>query len=198
MTARRTHLAASRRGMTFLEAVLASALLGIVAMGVFSALNYLVLQQKRAEQIAGAAEVANRVVVMYLDDPTGMPQGGQPIDYGRHRYRWTYEAAPIEVFDPNATDEPMPLSLTRLQELTVSVWLHEDSGGAFSPTDGTPGIVVRRMLDPLATRNPDSFDRAIKRGTIFEGLTGGAGTPRSGGSQSGGGGMSGGSSRGGN
>ena len=179
--------------MTFLEAVLASALLGIVAMSVFSALNYLVLQQKRAEQIAGAAEVANRVVVMFLDDPAAMPPGGQPIDYGRHRYRWSYEAAAIEVFDPNATDEPMPLSLTRLQELTVSVWLHEDSGGDFAPDGGTPGIVVRRMLDPLATRNPDSFQRAIESGLPFEALGGGGGsTPRSGGSQVGQGGPSGG------
>ena len=192
MAAYPRHLAASRRGMTFLEAVLASALLGLVSMGVFGVLNYLVLQQKRAEQISGAAEVANRVVIMYLDDPSAMPSGGRPIEYGRHLYRWTYEAAPIEVFDPNATDEPAPLSLTRLQELTVSVWLHEDSGGAFVPTDGTPGIVVRRMLDPLATRNPDSFGRAIERGQPFEALLGGGSTPRSGGSQSGGGSLGGG------
>lgn len=193
MSTRRAHLAlTSRRGMTFLEAVLASALLGVVSMAVFSALNYLVLQQKRAEQIAGAAEVANRVVIMYLDNPRDMPQGGRPIPYGRHQYRWTYEAAPIEVFDPNATDEPAPLSLTRLQELTVSVWLHEDSGGAFTPDAGTPGIVVKRMLDPLATRNPDSFRRAIEDGGFIDGITGGdGGTPRSGGSQSGGSGSSG-------
>lgn len=178
--------------MTFLEAVLASALLGIVAMGVFGALNYLVLQQKRAEQIAGASEVANRVVVMYLDSPDNMPQGGRPIAYGRHRYRWTYESAPIDVYDPNATDEPTPLSLTRLRELTVSVWLHEDSGGAYSPDAGTPGIVVRRMLDPLATRNPDSFERGIEDGSLMEGITGGGGSTRSGGSQAPGGGSLGG------
>lgn len=170
--------------MTFLEAVLASALLGIVAMGVFGALNYLVLQQKRAEQLEGAAEVANRVVVMYLDNPRGMPPGGRPIAYGRNLYRWTYEAGPIEVYDPNAADEPTPLSLTRLSELTVSVWLHEDSGGAYSPDPGTPGIVVRRMLDPLASRNPDSFDRAIKGGIFLEELTGGGDSSlKSGGSQ---------------
>ncbi len=183
-----------RRGMSFLEAVLASALLGIVSMGVLSSLNYLVLQQKRAEQIAGAAEVANRVVVMYLDDPDAMPPGGRPIPYGRHLYRWAYEAQPIDVFDPNATDEPTPLSLTRLQELTVSVWLHEDSGGDFSPDAGTPSIVVRRMLDPLATRNPDSFERAIMGGGFLEGITGGdGGSRRSGGSQSPSGGGGGGS-----
>lgn len=169
--------------MTFLEAVLASALLGIVAMGVFGALNYLVLQQKRAEQIAGASEVANRVVVMYLDNPNGMPEGGRPIAYGRHLYRWTYDSAPIEVYDPNATDEPTPLSLTRLRELTVSVWLHEDSGGAYAPGPSTPGIIVRRMLDPLASRNPDTFERGIKDGSIMEGIMGGGASTRSGGSQ---------------
>lgn len=179
--------------MTFLEAVLASALLGIVSMGIFSAINYIVLQQKRAEWIDGAAEVANRVVVMYLDSPKAMPPGGRPIAYGRNLYRWTYEAAPIEVYDPNATDEPTPLSLTRLKELTVSVWLHEDSGGAYSPGASTPGIVVRRMLDPLASRNPDSFERAITDGEIIRGLTGGGdGSAQSGGSQAPGGGRSGG------
>lgn len=187
MTARRVHLAASRRGMTFLEVVLASALLGIVSMGILGALNYLVLQQKRAEHFAGASEVANRVVVMFLDNPDGMPPGGQPIAYGRHLYRWTYEASPIDVYDPNATEEATPMSLTRLQELTVSVWLHEDSGGAYSPNAGTPGIVVRRMLDPLASRNPDSFKRKIEGPGFIDDVVGGGGPGRSGGSQAPGG-----------
>lgn len=192
MNTRRVHPGANRRGMTFLEVVLASALLGIVAFGIFGALNYLVLQQKRAEQIAGAAEVANRVVVMYLDNPKAMPPGGRPIPYGRNLYRWTYEASPIEVYDPNAIGEATPMSLTRLQELTVSTWLHEDSGGAYSPNPGTPGIVVRRMLDPLASRNPDSLERAVQDGRLVEEITGGDSSTRTGGSQLPGGGLSGG------
>lgn len=192
MNTRRVQPGANRRGMTFLEVVLASALLGIVAFGIFGALNYLVLQQKRAEQIAGAAEVANRVVVMYLDNPKAMPPGGRPIAYGRNLYRWTYEASPIDVYDPNAIGEATPMSLTRLQELTVSTWLHEDSGGAYSPNPGTPGIVVRRMLDPLASRNPDSLDRAVKDGRLVEEITGGDSSTRTGGSQPPGGGLSGG------
>lgn len=191
MTARRAHLADSRRGMTFLEVVLASALLGIVSMGILGALNYLVLQQKRAEHFAGASEVANRVVIMFLDNPDGMPPGGRPIPYGRHLYRWTYEAAPIEVFDPNATDAATPMSLARLQELTVSVWLHEDSGGAYSPNASTPGIVVRRMLDPMATRNPDALSRSVAEGRLLRGLTEGGGPGRTGGSQAPGGGSGG-------
>lgn len=176
--------AARRRGMTFLEVVLASALLGIVAMGVFGALNYLVLQHKRAEQLTGAAEVANRVVVMFLDNPDAMPSNGQPIPYGRHRYRWTYDAGPISVIDPNATEgQPSPLTLDRLQELTVTVWLHEDSGGASAPGPSTPGLTVRRMLDPAATRNPDSMARAIDDGRLLRGLQGGP-EPRRGGSES--------------
>lgn len=172
--------------MTFLEVVLASALLGIVAMGVFGALNYLVLQQKRAEQLTGAAEVANRVVVMFLDNPEAMPSNGRPIEYGRHRYRWTYDAGPILVYDPNATEsQQSPLTLDRLQELTVTVWLHEDSGGTFAPGPGTPGLTVRRMLDPMASRNPDSFARSIEDGRLFGGLQG-EGRRRSGGSEAGG------------
>lgn len=178
-------LAVSRRGMTFLEVVLASALLGIVAMGVFGALNYLVLQQKRAEQLTGAAEVANRVVVMFLDNHEAMPSNGRPIDYGRHRYRWTYSAGPVTVVDPNATEgQPSPLTLDRLQELTVTVWLHEDSGGAFAPNATVPGLTVRRMLDPMAIRNPDSFSRAIGDFRMFGALQGESGR-RSGGSQDG-------------
>ncbi len=173
--------------MTFIEVVLASALLGIVSMGVFGVLNYLVLQQKRAEYFTGAAEVANRVVIMFLDNPDNMPSGGQPIAYGRNLYRWTYEASPIEVYDPNATEESTPMSLARLQELTVSVWLHEDSGGAYTPSAGTPGIVVRRMLDPLANRNPDTLTRKIERGDVIGDFMSGGGPSRSGGSQAPGG-----------
>jgi len=178
---------ATRRGITFLEVVLASALLGLVSLGVLSALNYMLLQQRRGEQVRGAAEVANRVVVMYLDNPEGMPASGQPIASGRHLYRWRYEASPITLFDPNAEGDEgaSPLTLDRLQELTVTVWLHEDTGGSYEPRTGTPAITIRRMLDPVPTRNPDTLAAAIADGRLLRGVSGSGGPATTGGSQGG-------------
>ncbi|MEO1007292.1 MAG: type II secretion system protein [Planctomycetota bacterium] len=178
-------LRTSRRGITFLEVVLASALLGIVSMGIFSAMNYVVLQQRRAEQALGAAEVANRVVVMFLDNPDDMPSNGQPIAYGRHLYHWDYAAAPITLYDPQATDDIAPLRLDRLRELTVTVWLHEDTGGARRPGPDAPTITVRRMLDPAPTRNPDTLARAMDAGRVGGIWFGDGGGTRSGGSRGG-------------
>lgn len=168
-----------RRGMTFLEVMLATALLAMVTASVFSAINFAVGSQVRHEQLLGAAEVANRVVVMYLDDPAAtLAQQSRPMDYGPHRYRWSARSAPIAlVADAEAAAQGGApgggVSLSRLEELTVHVWLSEESGGAYEPLAGVPQFSLKRMLDMNPTfRNPDSLQGAMEGGTLLERILG--------------------------
>ena len=171
----------ARRAMTFLEVMLATAMLAIVTASVFSAINFAIGSQSRQEQLLGAAEVASRVVVMYLDDPdAALAEQGKPMDYGPYRYRWRADAEPIELqADADAEAQGGPtsgggVSLSNLQELSVQVWLSEESGGAYDPTPGVPQFALRRMLDMNPTfRNPDSLQGAMEGGTLLERILGG-------------------------
>ncbi|MFG0283322.1 MAG: hypothetical protein ACF8R7_02775 [Phycisphaerales bacterium JB039] len=173
--------ARARRAMTFLEVMLATAMLALVTASVFSAINFAIGSQSRQEQLLGAAEVASRVVVMYLDDPDAtLAQQGKPMDYGPYRYRWRADAQAIELrADADAEAQGGPtsgggVSLSNLKELTVLVWLSEESGGGYDPVPGVPQFSVRRMLDMNPTfRNPDSLQGAMEGGTLLERILGG-------------------------
>lgn len=184
---------ATRRGMTFLEVTLATALLALVTASVFTAINFAVGSQSRHEQLLGAAEVASRVVVMYLDDPDAtLAQQNRPMDYGPLRYRWSANWSPITLeADAEAAAQSgigSGPSLSQLQELTVHVWLSEESGGARDPVQGVPQVSIKRMLDMNPTfRNPDSLEGALESGTLFERITGqGRGGPGGAGGDEGG------------
>jgi hypothetical protein len=168
--------------MTFLEVTLATALLALVTASVFSAINFAIGSQSRHEQLLGAAEVASRVVVMYLDDPDStLAQQNRPMDYGLWRYRWSASSAPITLkADADAAAQSPSIgagpSLSRLEELTVNVWLSEESGGAPDPAPGVPQFALKRMLDMNPTfRNPDSLEAAMESGTLIERIMGSGG-----------------------
>lgn len=182
----------SRRGMTFLEVILATAMLALVTASVFSAINFAVGSQARHEQLLGAAEVASRVVVMYLDDPDAtLAQQGRPMDYGPLRYRWSASSAPITLeIDADAAAQSGAVgaapSLSRLEELTVHVWLSEESGGSRDPAPGLPQVSLKRMLDMNPTfRNPDSLEGAMESSALLERIMGPGGGGGGGGDRGG-------------
>lgn len=168
-----------RRGMTFLEVTLATALLALVTASIFSAINFAVGSQARHEQLLGAAEVASRVVVMYLDDPDAtLSQQDRPMDYGPWRYRWSARSAPITLkANADAAAQSGAVgsgpSLSRLEELEVRVWLGEESGGSRDPAPGVPQFALKRMLDMNPTfRNPDSLKAAMESGSLIDRIMG--------------------------
>jgi hypothetical protein len=149
------------RGLTFLEVVAAVALLGVVAASLLGLLAFLGGSQSREAQQLAAAELANRLVLMYLDDPTAMPPGRDPIAYGPAQYRFEYREEPLQLEEAKpegrtATRTQSPLSNARFVQLTVRVWLSERSGGSREPGAGAPGATLTRIMDPIAMRNPDS------------------------------------------
>jgi prepilin-type N-terminal cleavage/methylation domain-containing protein len=156
----------ARRGFSFLEVVAAAALLGVVAASLVGVTGFVATGQARQAQRLAAAELANRLILMYLDDPTDMPKGRAPIQYGPNLYRWEYVEQPITLIEAkpegrDANRAQSPLDNNRFAEVTIRVWLSERSGGSAAFRGGAPSATLSRIFDPLALRNPDSGDNLL-------------------------------------
>ncbi|MFM9997052.1 MAG: hypothetical protein ACKVU4_14785 [Phycisphaerales bacterium] len=158
--------ALARRGLTFLECVAATALLGLAAASAFSVLEFVAGNQARQQQKLAAAELANRLVLMYLDDGLGMPDPGSLLEYGPHKYRWEFAEQPVVLTEarPEGRDQgrPSTLPIDRFSQVTVRVWLSEKSGGARDGSGSAPSATQSRIFDPYYfSRNPDSMKNLI-------------------------------------
>jgi type II secretory pathway pseudopilin PulG len=159
----------TRRGMTFLEVVFATAMLGIIGGAMFAAYGFAIASEAREQQRLGAAELANRLVLNYLDSPTGMPDKGKVIEGGpggAMKYRWEMVEEPVHVVEAAADQRDKsrdsPLKNDRFINVTVRVWLGEESGGSRMFEATTPSATLSRMLDPISPRNPDSYMAMIQ------------------------------------
>jgi len=151
--------------MTFLEVVFATALFGLVAASILGVFSFTMNAVSREQKLLACSEVANRLIMAYMDDRTTMPDPSKTVEYGPEerplKFRWEYREDPITLVEPkqdvraNQTDRP--LRADRFRQVTVHVWLSEDSGGSRNPDDTTPQTTLTRMYDPLFLRNPDSF-----------------------------------------
>jgi prepilin-type N-terminal cleavage/methylation domain-containing protein len=158
---RRNH----RPGLTFIEIVVAVALLGVVSAAMFGVTSFAAGMQLRQQRMLACTEVANRLMLQYLDEPTKMPEAPKVAEYGPvqtpSHFRWEYREEPIELIEANADARDQSHSSTlptdRFRQVTIRVWLSEDSGGSRFPDESTPTAVLSRMIDPLYPRNPDSF-----------------------------------------
>lgn len=157
--------AKAARGTTFIEVVGATAMMAVVATALFGVLSFITAEQTRAARILGAAEVANRVMILYLDDATAVPKQPALIGYGPATYRWNYTDEPIRLIEAGAASRVKsgirPLSNDRYRRVTVRVWLSEESGGAVAPNGIAPEVTLTRMMDPFAIRNADSFTNLV-------------------------------------
>lgn len=152
----------STRGLTFLETIMAVAILSMVAVVAFTAYNSMLASQRRQVQSLGAAEVCNRLILQYLDDKASIPTPLTPIAYGGELYHWSLDETPVALTPARpeiAAERADSSSITvdRIQAVHVSAWLSEESGGAVSPDGVAPFFAMTRLLDPIATRNLDSF-----------------------------------------
>jgi type II secretory pathway pseudopilin PulG len=158
----------TRRGVTFLEAILASVLLAMVASTLAGGVSFMAQSQRRMDQKLGAAELANRLILQYIDDRESLPDRTLPIEYDIDLYRWTLEEAPVDfVFDNMRSDDGGGVgsgaSLSRIKLITVSVWLGDESGGSRSFTTEVPHSKIARLIDPLAFNNPDSLKTLLEQ-----------------------------------
>lgn len=154
-----------RRGVTFIETVCAVALLALVAGSMLSAVGYLYNAQNRNRQRLACAELANRLLLEYIDDKEKLPAADAPLDYGHERFRWDIREEPVQVHPTVAPDvaarSPISGRIDRIIMVTVTVWLSEESGGSRNLALGVPTVSLWRFVDPLAFRNPDAINRML-------------------------------------
>ena len=164
--------------MTFLEVVAAMAMLGMVAASLVGVVSFVSGSALREQQQLACAEVANRLLLQYLDEPTKMPDNSKTVEYGPPerpaKFRWEYTEQPVrfQEANPEARDQTrtQPLSPDRFNQVTVRVWLSEDSGGSRVPEVSTPMATLTRILDPVMPRNPDSYMNMLQDPQGFQRL----------------------------
>ena len=186
---------ARRHGLTLIETVVAVALLATLASVVVVGISMVMGQQIRQQQRLAAAEISNRLILQYLDDPDTLPDSNLPVAYGNEKYRWTMNIAPVNLLSARAEvgselEERSRLTLDRMNAITIMVWLGEESGGTFKYEPSSPFFAITRVVDPVSnvTRNPDSLQNAARTeagrarilNTYSSSRRGGAPVPRQG------------------
>lgn len=160
---------------------MALAILSMIAATSLSAISAVTGQARAARHRLAAMELANRLILQYMDDPTRLPRAELPIEYAQERYRWGLREGSVSMVPVVPAEERStlgPRRLDRFKTVTITVWLSEESGGTPQPEVDTPGAVLTRMLDPYALRNPDAIERLLadpeRRQKFLEAFTGGA------------------------
>jgi len=150
--------------MTFIEVTLAVALLALLSSTVFGAFSYLMGRQRLEQQKLGAAEVANRLMLQFLDDPDSLPAAGLAVEHGPDRYRWDQVQTPVKI-KPVEPSNPQPVAagarssnmlIDHTVQVTMRAWLSEESGGSTELDSSVPNVTITRIVYPTLSRNPDS------------------------------------------
>lgn len=153
--------------MTFLEAVLGVLLLGMITATLSHVASGTRLNQQRSQARLGAAELANRLVLQFLDDKDSLPSANLPIEYNGQYFRWSRKFSSVGAkVDPagarsGADINTAEKSLERVQMVTFRVWLAEDSGGSVRYSTDVPTVTISRVYDPLLPTNPDSLMKLL-------------------------------------
>ena len=163
-------------------------MLALAAAAMMSAGGAVMNGQVRGVKRLGAAEIANRLMLMYLDDEESLPNQGAPIEYGKETYRWSKDVSPITISSamPQETARASgALSLDRMRAVTFTVWETDETRGRIANNEGAPSFTLTRIVDPIfgQLRNPDTRERIMSdpvlRQRFIDMITGrGASTPR--------------------
>jgi type II secretory pathway pseudopilin PulG len=158
----------SHRGFTFLEAILGLALVGILGGAIFGVLGYAWRIEIEARQTLAAAEIANRVLISYIDDPTSTAKLPELIDYEQVRYRWSLNVTPTIIRDafPEArtSRSGAPANTEALESMelvTVTAWLDDGSSASIAP-GRTPTFQLERVINPFQYRGNDTLERLLE------------------------------------
>lgn len=158
------------RGLSFLEVVLATAMLAAMAASVLGSISFLQSVIGREKHRLAGTEVAHRVITQYLEDPDLLPDEKLPIQQGDTLYRVAFRE---EVLTDEAGEEGQPRrkvgrnrdelspeqQLTGLlRRVTVSVFLFEprtlaeaaepvaELSRTYSYLEGRQNSVMQRLL----------------------------------------------------
>lgn len=165
----------SRRGLTLLETVLASVLLALAAAAVMMALGGVLGNQSRQLRRLEAAELANRLMIIYVDDRVELLEMNRVVDFGPYRYRWDVAESDVALEPAKVPEgERRSTGAERFKNVAIRVWLSSESGGDDALLDTTPQAHFTRMVDVIP-KNPDSLSFMIgderRRGDLIRRIT---------------------------
>jgi hypothetical protein len=152
-----------RPALSIIEAVFAVAMLALVAASLFSTIDFLLTRQVAQDRKLAAMEIANRVMLQYLDDPRELDASkGLPIRYhpstNADLFRWELEETDVDIeLDPAVAslgENAQSFDTRAIYHVTVRVWLSEHSGGAYRPAQSPIVLELKRIVDPLGMRTP--------------------------------------------
>lgn len=155
--------------MTFLEVVFAMVLLGLLATTLLGATNFMLARQKFEQRTVACLELANRLILQFLDDRESMPDPSVPLNYAGDFYNWSLDETPLS-FRP-AKIQPVPEGRTaatfeNFRIFKVRVWLAAEGSSNGGPPAGIPHAEISRMCDvSVLFRNPDSLEHFINSDT---------------------------------
>lgn len=146
-----------RRGLTFIEVVVALAMLATFATLVVGSIGYLVQLEEREKHRLQAIELAHRVIIQYLDDSSQTPDPDQFVWQGDTKYRvdteetiLVQETSDIEGLSQGTAfgvgDVEITQRVQSMHKLTVRVYLYEPT--ALFPPD-VPVIELARHYYPF-------------------------------------------------
>lgn len=165
----------ARGGVTFLEVVFASAMLGIATSGFVAALGAVETLDALSARRLEAHEVAHRVILQFMDDPRSLQQD-TPYPLGRGVYRYLVrkdvllpedaEAERVSIRKSAHTKTLDPIARIRARITMVTVEVYEEVRGQRA---ATPLATLSRIYDPFgdAENDPQSFMQHVV--DMFEG-----------------------------
>lgn len=142
--------------MTLLEVVVAVLILGLVSSAVASVMAYTLGQQQYHSMRLSAYEVANRLMIQYLDnDATLKSIHGRPIEYNGRRFEWECAIEKVTMDTPHAEGRSAGQYNSRFELVTVDVWPES------YPTT-TPASLTRLVDPAFLARNPASMAQFVQ------------------------------------
>lgn len=143
------------------------ALLGILGGAIFGVLGYAWRIEVEARQTLAAAEIANRVLISYIDDPTSPEKLPDTIDYEQISYRWSIDVEPTVIRDAhpgarvNRDGSPETQeALESMERVTITAWLDDGTAGSVAP-GRTPTFTLERVINPFQYRGNDTLERLL-------------------------------------
>ena len=160
----------TRRGLTMLETVLAAVLMAMIATTLVAGLGFVHADHRRQQQNLGAAEIANRLMLQYLDEKTAMPSDALAVTYGsrgQYRYYWKVQEEKVSMREMRPGSGALAnrtggVKADRIKLVTIRVW-NEQTPNVNPALSGFPeDYRLARLMDPIAPRNPDSLDKMLQ------------------------------------
>lgn len=125
-----------------------------------SALNMIYGQSERQVARLGAMELANRLMMIFLDDENEFKRQPKSLEFDGRKYGWDWKESGVQVVPVAEGDSAKAIqSAERLRNIRIDVWLAPQNESIDAIAAGAPSASVVRLVDVIYF-NPDSIQNA--------------------------------------